>query len=110
MEPHLSEDKIKSLQNSTLVVGPTSTMVLDTIKSGVNYILFDPKLDNKLLDNSDELVSPFDGKSFINLSVTIEDFKKNISNPKDNINQEKLNDFLKIDEEDYQKFLNIISF
>lgn len=102
-------DKIGSLKYSTLVVGPTSTMVLDTIKAGVNYILFDPKVDNKLLDNSDELVFPFDGSSFINLSLTTEDFKKNILNPKDNINQEKLSDFLEIDEADYQKFLNIIS-
>ncbi len=102
-------DKMESLKNSTLVVGPTSTMVLDTIKAGVNYILFDPKIDNKLMDNSDELVSPFDGSSFINLSTTIEDFKKNISNPKDNIKQENLSDFFKVDEADYQKILNIIS-
>ncbi len=102
-------EKVTSLNAASLVIGPTSTMILDSIKTGVNYILFDPKYDNKLLDNSDELVTPFDGSSFINLSVTVEDFKKNISNPKDNINQEKLIDYFMTEEADFQKILNIIS-
>ncbi len=102
-------DKNTSLSETTLVVGPTSTMLLDSIKYEVNYILFDPIINGKTLDYESSLVSPFDGSSFINLSVTTEDFKKNILNPKDNINQEKLSDFLEIDEADYQKFLNIIS-
>jgi len=37
--------KEDSLLKTTLVIGPTSTMLLDAIKAGKNYILFDPIFD-----------------------------------------------------------------
>ena len=100
--------KLESLKKATVVVGPTSTMILDSIKAEVNYILYDPKIDNKLLDNSGELVSPFDGLSFIKLSETIQDVKNNIEKPSVNIDVIKLSDYFEVDENDFSRIIDII--
>lgn len=102
------DDKIRSIKKSSLVIGPSSTMVLDSIKTGVNYILYEPKIDNILFDNSSELVSPFDGLSFIKLSKTIEEIKYHIENPSINIDFFKLNEFFEIVDTDYQKLTKIL--
>lgn len=99
--------KENSLNQATLVIGPSSTMVLDAIKSGVNYILFDPKIDGLLIDNQETLYPPFDGSSFIKLSKDTEDFKRNIEHPEENIDFDKLSDFFSVEHEDLN-FLNTL--
>lgn len=57
----LDTDSItNSLEASSLVIGPTSTVLLEAIYSGVNYLIFEPSADDKDLINC-PLVSPFDG-------------------------------------------------
>lgn len=102
----LSKDE--ALTQCSLVVGPTSTMVLDAIKKGKNYILFDPVFNGLTLEGM-PLVSPFNGDSFIKLSNNIEDIVFNINNPTNNINYHELNIFLSIDSEDEEKFLDIVN-
>ncbi|ETZ24507.1 hypothetical protein [Pedobacter sp. V48] len=103
------DNKITTLAKASLVIGPTSTMALDAIKNGVNYILFDPIVDGKTLENTESLVKPFDGSSFIRLSKGSDDFKRNISNPNDNINITLLNEYMSVNDDDINTFLEIIS-
>ncbi len=100
------ESKDNSLNNATLVVGPTSTMVLDALLANVNYILFDP-IENDLTLDGLKLVSPFDGTSFIKLTVTEADFLANLNHPLDNINKDLLNDYFETTSED-QVLINLI--
>lgn len=104
-----SDDKITTLAKASLVIGPTSTMALDAIKNGVNYILFDPIVDGKTLENTESLVRPFDGSSFISLSKGSDDFKRNITNPNDNININLLNEYMGVNDDDVNILLKIIS-
>lgn len=98
--------KEEVLLKTSLVIGPTSTMVLDTIKAGKNYILFDPVFDGLTLEGM-PLVEPFTGKSFIKLSNSFEAIKNNINNPLVNIDFDKLNAFFEVDERDILKFYEI---
>jgi hypothetical protein len=100
--------KEEALSKASLVIGPTSTMVLDAIKMAKNYILFDPVIDGLTLEGI-PLVEPFNGESFIKLSNTFEQIKQNIESPFQNIDYTKLNVFFGVDELDYQKFNDIIS-
>lgn len=100
--------KTEALSKATLVIGPTSTMVLDAVKSGKNYILFDPVTDGLTLEGI-ELVEPFDGNSFIQLSNSFDKIKYNIENPFENINFEKLNSFFAVEKSDKERFSNIIN-
>lgn len=99
--------KDESLLKATLVVGPTSTMLLDTIKAGKNYILFDPVNDGLTLEGT-PLVAPFTGDSFIKLSNDFLEMKHNIENPDVNINFKKLNDFFSVNESDSKRIEKII--
>lgn len=99
--------KEESLLKATLVVGPTSTMLLDTIKAGKNYILFDPVNDGLTLEGT-PLVAPFTGDSFIKLSNDFVEMKHNIENPDININFKKLNDFFAVNESDSKRIEKII--
>lgn len=54
------ENLQKSLQKSTIVIGPTSTVFLETLYNGVNYVCFEPSWNGMDLTNF-ELVPPFDG-------------------------------------------------
>lgn len=47
----------QSLNESTLVIGPTSTVWLESILAGVNYLVYEPELDGK----ENRQVPPFDG-------------------------------------------------
>lgn len=98
----------KALSKSSLIVGPTSTMVLDAIKTGRNYILFDPIFDGLTLEGM-PLVEPFTGNSFIKLSNSLEDMKRHIESPSQNIDFKKLNQFFSTIELDSQKFLDLIN-
>lgn len=100
--------KEDSLSKATLVLGPTSTMVLDAIKAGKNYILFDPVFDGLTLEGA-PLVAPFTGESFIKLSNTFEAIKENVENPSHNIDFNKLNAFFDVNELDYKKINDIIT-
>lgn len=50
----------ESLKKSTLVIGPTSTLWLETLLAGVNYIVYEPGSNGMNLYNT-PLVPPFDG-------------------------------------------------
>lgn len=49
-----------SLKQATLVIGPTSSALLEAMYYGTNYVLFEPSRDSRDLANYD-LVPPFDG-------------------------------------------------
>lgn len=53
-------DVQSSLSRASLVIGPTSTMFLESLWHGVNYMIFEPLRDGATLDNY-PLVPPFDG-------------------------------------------------
>jgi hypothetical protein len=50
-----------SLNKSSLVIGTSSTLVLESLIHGVNYVLFDPKDENGINMSGHKSVSPFDG-------------------------------------------------
>jgi hypothetical protein len=100
--------KEEVLSKTSLVIGPTSTMVLDTIKAGKNYVLFDPIFDGLTLEGI-PLVKPFTGESFIKLSNSFGEIENNISNPSVNIDFNKLNAFFEVDERDVSRFYDIIN-
>lgn len=49
-----------SIKNSSLVIGPTSTVFLESLYHGVNYLVYEPSVHNTDLINY-ELAPPFDG-------------------------------------------------
>ena len=58
---HLDTDDIdRSLKNSTLVIGPTSTVLLESMFAGVNYVIYEPII-NELDTVNYKPVPPFDG-------------------------------------------------
>lgn len=95
-----------ALTNASLVFGPTSTMVLDAIKAKKNYILFDPVIDGLTLEGM-PLVPPFTGDFFIKLSNSFEEIRNNVANSSTNIDFDKLNAFLEVDERDVSRFYDI---
>jgi hypothetical protein len=52
-----SESLPKLLKKSSLVIGPTSTVFLESLYYGVNYLVFEP------IDSNISLVDPFDGSN-----------------------------------------------
>lgn len=50
----------ESMHRASLVIGPTSTVFLEALWAGVNYVVFEPSLQNVDMINY-ELVPPFDG-------------------------------------------------
>ena len=50
----------ESLKNSTLVIGPISTVIIDTMHSEVNYIVYEPTIDGKTILGHD-INPPLDG-------------------------------------------------
>lgn len=54
------ENLQQSIQNSSLIIGPTSTVFLESLYYGVNYVVYEPSLNNIELANY-KLVPPFDG-------------------------------------------------
>jgi len=83
-----------SLSKATLVIGPSSTVLLESIYYGVNYIIFEPSIDNVDLFNL-ELVPPFDGTyNEIPVAKSEEDLKEILEN-KIKINSSVFNKFIK---------------
>ena len=56
-----SETLTASLNRSSLVIGANSTVLLESLIQGVNYIAFDPKDENGVNMSGFKAVSPFDG-------------------------------------------------
>jgi len=54
------KDFKQSLQKSSVVIGPTSTVFLEALYNGVNYVCFEPSRNDMGLFNY-EIVPPFDG-------------------------------------------------
>jgi hypothetical protein len=50
----------ESIKKSTLIIGPTSTVFLESLYYGVNYVVYEPAIKNIDLINC-PLVPPFDG-------------------------------------------------
>jgi hypothetical protein len=84
--------KEDTLQNSSLIIGPSSTMVLDSLNYGINYILFEPLIGGKTLTGFD-VVPPFDGNSFISRTDSLESFKFNVIS-ENNIKWDLFNDYV----------------
>ncbi|WP_423147461.1 hypothetical protein [Rubrolithibacter danxiaensis] len=101
-------NKSQALSKASLVVGPSSTMILDSLIAGVNYILYDPIIKDEIIAGA-ELVSPFDGSSFIKLTKTFEDFQRHVTLPKTNIDFHLLKDYFEVNNDDFQKFLKLIA-
>jgi len=52
---------VDSINRSSLIIGATSTVLLESLIHGVNYIVFEPKDDNNINMAGFKLVPPFDG-------------------------------------------------
>jgi hypothetical protein len=85
------DNKDQSLQKTSLVVGPSSTFVFDTLNSGINYVLFEPSYQEKCLTGF-ELVAPFDGSGFIKCCQNVTDFNEAID-PEKNINWARVKEY-----------------
>ena len=48
-----------SLAKSTVVIGPTSTVFIESLLSGINYVVFEPTLDNGYSFDNFKIVPPF---------------------------------------------------
>lgn len=55
------QELVNSIKRSSLVIGATSTMLLESLIYGVNYIVFEPKDNENVNMAGFELVPPFDG-------------------------------------------------
>ena len=51
-----------ALRKSTLVIGPASTVILEALYSGVNYVIYEPCI-SKIDIFGYELIAPFDGSN-----------------------------------------------
>jgi hypothetical protein len=49
-----------AVNKSTLIIGPTSTVMLEAMYLGVNYIIYEPVINDMVLDGT-TIVPPFDG-------------------------------------------------
>ena len=83
-----------SLTKATLVIGPSSTVFLESIYYGVNYVVFEPCID-EIDYNNFELVSPFDGSyNEVPVAKNEEELKKLLED-KINVNPTIFNRFVK---------------
>ncbi|NLU94409.1 hypothetical protein [Chitinophaga sp. Ak27] len=82
-----------SLQRSSLVVGPTSTVLLESVFHGVNYTIFEPVFEGKDLTGY-TLVPPFDGSDDnIPVAFTDSELLRMLKN-KESVNPELVNTYL----------------
>lgn len=51
----------RSIKKSTLLIGPTSTTILDAMANGVNYLIYEPAIDGKTIMGY-PVTPPLDGK------------------------------------------------
>ncbi len=89
-----SDSLQSSLVKATVVIGPTSTVFLESIYYGVNYICYEPSVNNIDLMNS-ILVPPFDGSDNRLPVAKTEDELNLIIKDKAVVNHEIFNDYIK---------------
>lgn len=58
-KPDLEKNISVSLKSSSLVIGPTSSVLLDALLAGVNYLVYEPVKDHREMSNF-LVVPPFD--------------------------------------------------
>jgi len=82
-----------SLKQATMVIGPTSTVFLESIYYGVNYLVYEPISDN--VDFSGyPLISPFDGRDPKVLIANTEDDLKRLLEKKAVVDKTVFNDYI----------------
>lgn len=87
-------DELKeSLLKSTLIIGPTSTIFLESIYLGKSYIVYELSRNGKDVLNQD-LVAPFDGSEVDVPVATSEDELYDLIHNRSIVNQNVLNDYL----------------
>src|ERR1019366_4315214 len=88
-------DSLKeSIEKSTLVIGPTSTVFLECLYYGVNYLVYEPAIGNMDLVNF-KLVPPFDGTE---LNVPVAKNEKELEyilNNKEKVNTSFFSEYIK---------------
>jgi hypothetical protein len=83
-----------SLKRASLVIGPTSTVFLEALYAGVNYLIFEPS-DQGVTILNEHLVAPFDGlEPGVPFSATIAQLEKQL---KDNVRTDRnvLHEYIK---------------
>jgi 3D (Asp-Asp-Asp) domain-containing protein len=83
-----------SLNRSSLVIGTNSTLVLESLIHGVNYILFDPKNENGINMSGHKSVPPFDGSEEKLVVVNTEDDLFNALKNNALTNYDLVNDYI----------------
>ena len=67
-----------SLRHSTMVIGPHSTLILDSLTNGVNYYVYNPGENGRTVRGAKN-APPFDGSNkYIKLAQTEEELFENI--------------------------------
>ncbi len=88
------ENLKQSIQSSSIIIGPTSTVFLESLYHGVNYIIYEPSLNNIELTNH-ILVPPFDGSDSKIPVAKNEDELAYILKNKIKVDQTCFNDYIK---------------
>ncbi len=88
------EDLQISLKKSTVVIGPTSTVFLEALYHGINYICFEPSINGIDLINY-KLVPPFDGSDARLPVAKNEDQLEQIIKDKAKVDIRIFNDYIK---------------
>ena len=81
-----------SIQRSSMLIGPTSTVFFDAIAAGKNYIVYEPLINGKSAKNF-ELVPPFNGTENRIPVATNEDQLLECINTKKIVDKNVLNDY-----------------
>lgn len=99
-------DLVSSIKGSTLVIGPTSTVFLESIYHGVNYLVYEPAIENVDLFKFD-LVPPFDGSDSRVPVATNEDELISIIRERQVVDNALFYDYIKMPF-DLNFFINIV--
>jgi hypothetical protein len=83
-----------SLNKTSLVIGTNSTLVLESLIHGVNYILFNPKNENGINMAGHKSVPPFDGSEEKLVVVNTEDDLYNALKNNALTNYDLVNDYI----------------
>jgi len=83
----------ESLKRSTLIIGPTSTVFLESIYYGVNYLVYEPSNEGKNLLNQ-QLVPPFDGSDSRTPVAKTEDDLKYVLKNKTKVDTSIFSDYI----------------
>jgi hypothetical protein len=86
----------ESLKKSSLVIGSTSTVFLESIYNGVNYVIYEPSVNDFDLINF-KLVPPFDGSDSRIPVAKNEDELINILKNKISVDKSFFSDYIKTD-------------